>query len=126
MLGRHSGTLWKGSHGRIRATAGIYNVMKMRRGLMIVLVEPRGPADRAGLRGAVSAVLREYRGRLVLAGFRENDNPGDFIQSIDGVEVKSWDQMLDEIEKHRPGDTVRFTVQRGRRTMNVDVRLVEE
>jgi S1-C subfamily serine protease len=110
----------------IRASAGIYSVMETGRGLMIVLLEPRGPADQAGLRGAVSAVFRQYRGQLVLAGFRQNDTPGDLIQSIDGVEVDAWDTMQDEIEKHKPGDVVPFTVIRGRRTVTVNVRLVEE
>ena len=93
---------------------------------MIVLTEPRGPADRAGLRSAVTAVFRQFRGQTVVAGFRENDKPGDFITAIDGLEVTSWDELLDEIEKHQSGDTIRFTIERGRRTLNVDVRLVED
>lgn len=114
-------------NGRIiRPTAGIYNVLKTNRGLMIVLVEPRGPAERSGLRGAVSAVLRQYGNQVVVAGFRENDTPGDFIQAINGVEVDSWDTMQDEIEKYKPGDEIRFSIQRGRRSLNVNVRLVEE
>ena len=110
----------------IRATAGIHKVVKTESGLMIFLVEPRGPADKAGLRGAVTAVLRQYRSRVVLAGFRENEKPGDLILSVDGVDVDSWDKMQDEIERHSPGDTVQFSIQRGRRTMDVKVRLVEE
>ena len=110
----------------IRATAGIYNIMETNRGLMIVLIEPRGPADRAGLRGAVSAVIRNFRGQSMIVGFRENDQPGDFIQSIDGIDVSSWDEMQDEIEKHQPGDTIRFTIERGRRTLSLDVKLASE
>lgn len=114
-------------HGRvIRATAGIFNVTETNRGLMIVLVEPNGPAERAGLRGKLTAVLRRQGNQIVVAGFRENDSPGDFIQSIGGVKVESWDMMQDEIEKHKPGDTVKFTIQRGRRTMDLDVRLIDE
>ncbi len=115
------------SNGRvIRASAGIYSVMETRRGLMIVLLEPNGPADRGGLRGAVRAVLRDYGGRTVIAGFRQNDEPGDFVQAIDGTEVASWDELQTEIEKHQPGDTVEFTIQRGRRNFRINVRLTTE
>ena len=110
----------------IRASAGIYNVLQTRRGLMIVLLEPRGPAERAGLRGQLTAVLRQYRGSIVLAGFRENDTLADFIQAVNGVAVDSWDKMQDEIEKHKPGDAIQFSVLRGRQTIDVVVRLVEE
>ena len=109
----------------IRATAGIYNVLRTNRGLMIVLVEPNGPAEKAGLQAAFSVVLRRYRDRIYVEG-RENDTAGDFIQAINGVEVSSWDTMQDEIEKYKPGDTVSFKVLRNRREMTLNVRLVEE
>jgi len=110
----------------IRPTAGIFNILKTNQGLMIVLVEPRGPADRAGLRGAYSTVLRQVGNRVEIVGVRQNDAPGDFIQAVNDVAVDSWDTMQDEIEKYKPGETVRFTVQRGRRKLNLDVRLTEE
>lgn len=110
----------------IRATAGIYNVLATNRGLMIVLLEPRGPGERAGLRGTFSVVLGRYRGQLVIDGVRENDSPGDFIQAINGEPVKSWDTMQDAIEKYKPGETVQFKVLRGRREITLDVKLVEE
>ena len=114
-------------NGKItRASAGIYNVRQTNRGLMIMLIEPRGPADRAGLRGAVTAVFRQFRGQTVVTGFRENDQSPDFITAIDGLEVTSWDELQDEIEKHQSGDTMRFTIERGRRKLTVDVRLAEE
>ncbi|MGI9519346.1 MAG: S1C family serine protease [Pirellulaceae bacterium] len=110
----------------IRASAGIYSVMDTRRGLMIVLVEPNGPADRAGLRGAVSPVLRSVRGQTVIAGFRQNEDPGDFVQAVNGVEVDSWDKMETEIEKYQPDEVITFRIQRGRRNMEIDVRLTTE
>ena len=64
----------------IRASAGIFDARKTNRGLMIVLVEPNGPAERAGLRGAFSPILRRFRDRVVIEGLRRNDTPGDYIQ----------------------------------------------
>ncbi len=114
-------------HGKvIRATAGIFNVKRVRDGLMIVLVEPNGPAEKAGLRGAVNAVLRRYGDRIEVAGFRWNDSPGDLILKIGDVDVNSWDTMQDEIEKYQPGDVVTFQIKRGRRQMNVTVKLTED
>ena len=116
------------SHGKvIRATAGIHNVRATTRGLMIVLVEPGGPAEKARLRGALRPVLERQRNRMVVVGFQENPYLGDLIQSVDGVEVSSWDQLQEEIEKHDPGDTVTLSVFRERRTLDVSVKLdVEE
>ncbi len=110
----------------IRASAGIYNAINTNRGLMIVLVEPNGPAERAGLRGAVSAVLRQYGNRIVVTGFRQNSTPGDFVKSVNGVKVDSWDSLLEEIEKYKPGTVVSFQITRSSRDMDVDVKLVED
>lgn len=110
----------------IRSTAGIYNVTKTRLGLMIVLVEPNGPAERAGLVGAFSVVLRRSGGTVYVAGIRQNETPGDIIKAVNGVPVDSWDMLLDEIEKHPPGDQVSFTIIRGRRELNVSVELIED
>ncbi len=110
----------------IRSTAGIYNVTQTRLGMMIVLVEPNGPAEQAGLNGAFSVVLRRNGGTVYVAGIRQNETPGDIIKSIDGVPVDSWDMLLDEIEKHPPGDRIKFTILRGRRDMDVTVELIED
>jgi S1-C subfamily serine protease len=110
----------------IRSTSGIYNVTQTRLGMMIVLVEPNGPADRAGLRGAFSVVLRRNGGTVFVAGIRQNETPGDIIKAINDVAVDSWDMLLDEIEKHPPGASVKFTVVRGRREMSVMVDLIED
>lgn len=115
------------SNGRIvRSTAGIYNVTDTPAGLMVVLVEPNGPAEKAGLRGAFSVVLRQRGGRLHVAGIRQNETPGDIVKAIDGVPVDSWDAMLDEIEKHPPGETVNLTILRGRKERNVPVTLTTD
>ncbi|WP_308189000.1 trypsin-like peptidase domain-containing protein [Streptacidiphilus sp. ASG 303] len=60
-------------------------------------VTPGGPGDRAGLR------------------------PGDVITAADGRPVHDGDQLVVVIRSHRPGDTLRLTVERGgsRRTVAV-------
>lgn len=110
----------------IRSTSGIYNVTQTKLGMMIVLVEPNGPAERAGLVGAFSVVLRRSGGRVYVAGIRQNETPGDIIKAVNDVAVDSWDKLLDEIEKHPPGSRVKFTILRGRRDMDVTVELIED
>lgn len=110
----------------IRATSGIYNVTKTGRGLMIVLVEPNGPAEKSGLRGAFSVVLRRQGGRVFVAGIRQNETSGDIILAVNEVPVDSWDALLVEVEKNKPGDTVSFTIERGRRQMDVSVTLATD
>ncbi len=111
-------------NGRVvRPTSGIYNVTSTRRGMMIVLVEPNGPAEKAGLRGAYSVELRRVGDRIVVSRVLQNETPGDIVKAVNGVAVDSWDGLLDEVEKHQPGDTVKFTIERDRREMNVNVTL---
>ena len=114
-------------NGRIiRSTSGIYNVTQTKLGMMIVLVEPNGPAEKAGLIGAFSVVLRRNGGTVFVAGIRQNETAGDIIKAVNGVPVDSWDKLLDEIEKHLPGTRVKFTILRGRRDMDVTVELTED
>ena len=42
---------------------------------------------------------------------------GDKVASIDGVAIKEWQTLLDQIAKHKVGDTVKLTVTRDGRTV---------
>jgi PDZ domain-containing protein len=50
--------------------------------------------------------------------------PGDLVLEVDGVKVSRNDQVEDQIQAHKTGDPVRFTVLRGRSTTTVVVRTV--
>ncbi|MQA96371.1 MAG: PDZ domain-containing protein [Streptosporangiales bacterium] len=62
-------------------------------------VVPGGPADKAGLR------------------------PGDVITKIDGKSVEAADELIVEIRKHKPGDKVKLTYQRGGSTSEAELTL---
>ncbi len=79
-------------------------------GAVIVRVEPGTGADRAGLRG----VQEDRYGRIAL---------GDIIQTVDGQKVASSSDLLNILENHKPGQTVRVGILRGDRRMEVNVRL---
>jgi len=71
------------------------------RGLLIVALDPNGPAGQAGLQ---AAVVRRQGFRTVFVG-------GDIILAINGQEVHTRDDLTLYLEKHTlPGDTVTLTV----------------
>ena len=85
-------------------------------GLLIVQVLPGGAAEHAGLRGGNE---RAYIGNIpITVG-------GDLIVAIDGHEVQDQQDLSQVMNNHRSGDTVRITIYRGKRKMDVDVTLGE-
>ena len=85
-------------------------------GLLIVQVTPGGSADRAGLRGGDQ---RAYLGNsLIMLG-------GDLIVAIDGQKVTDEDDLAQVMNDHRAGDTVKITIFRGKKKMDVQVPLGE-
>ena len=85
-------------------------------GLLIVQVVPGGAADRAGLRGGTE---RAYLGNIpIMLG-------GDLIVAIDGQEVQDQQDLSQMMNSHRAGDTVRITIYRGKRKMDINVTLGE-
>jgi S1-C subfamily serine protease len=85
-------------------------------GLLIVQVAPGGAADRAGLRGGNE---RAYLGHIpIMLG-------GDLIVAVDGEKVSDQQDLAQLMNNHRAGDTVRVTIYRGKKKMDVDVQLGE-
>jgi 2-alkenal reductase len=87
----------------------------VQRGVLIVDVVPNSPAQRAGLRGGDRTV--SVFNTVVKVG-------GDIIVAVDGRPVGSLDELLLYLEENTsPGQTVVFTVVRGRETLTVNVTL---
>jgi S1-C subfamily serine protease len=85
-------------------------------GLLIVQAVPGGSADRAGLRGGPE---RAYLGNTpIMIG-------GDLIIAIDGEKVESQQILAQIMNKHRAGDTVKVTIFRGKKQLEVPVVLGE-
>src|ERR1700674_5539453 len=85
-------------------------------GLLIVQAVPGGSADRAGLRGGPE---RAYLGNTpIMIG-------GDLIVAIDGEKVESQQILAQVMNKPRAGDTVKVTIFRGKKQVEVPVVLGE-
>lgn len=72
-------------------------------GALVIDVTPRGPADRAGLRGGNRRA--QIGNNIVIVG-------GDVIVSVNGKPVQDADAAIREIRKMRPGDKVEFGIVR--------------
>jgi len=85
-------------------------------GLLIVQAVPGGAADRAGLHGGTE---RAYLGNIpIMIG-------GDLIVAVDGKKVESQQDLAQVMNNHRAGDTVKVTIFRTKKKMDVSVVLGE-
>jgi len=85
-------------------------------GLLIVQVTPGGSADRAGLHAGTE---RAYLGNIpIMLG-------GDLIVAIDGEKVADEQDLSQMMNNHRAGDTVKITIFRNKKKMDVTVSLAE-
>jgi len=83
-------------------------------GLLIERVLPGGAAEKAGLHGGTQ---RAYQGNdPVMLG-------GDLIVAMDGQEITNPQDMSAAMNSHKAGDEVTLTIFRGRRRMDVKVKL---
>jgi S1-C subfamily serine protease len=85
-------------------------------GLLIIQVTPGSAADNAGLRAGTE---RAYLGNIpIMLG-------GDLIIAIDDQRVESEQDLAMVMNDHRAGDTVKITIYRGKKKMDVNVSLGE-
>jgi S1-C subfamily serine protease len=107
-------------HGRvIRADLGITRIYATGQGLLVLSLAEGGPAEQAGIRPIQVKVFR-YGSTLVQ---RPDPDSGDLIVAIDHKRVHNVDELLTEVEKHSPGETVRVTVVRDGQPQDIPVRL---
>ena len=79
-------------------------------GVLILEVAPGSGAASAGLQGTI----RTPDGRIRF---------GDVIISVNGDDVKNENELMNALERHKVGDTVKITVVRDGKSMSVDVTL---
>jgi S1-C subfamily serine protease len=83
-------------------------------GVLIGKVEPGSPAAKAGLRaGSTQATIN---GQTMTLG-------GDIITSIDGKQIRTFDDLSGGISSKKPGDTVQLGIFRDGKQLTVSVTL---
>jgi len=85
-------------------------------GLLIIQVTPGGSADSAGLRAGNE---RAYLGNTPIT------LGGDLIVAIDDQRVEDEQDLAQMMNNHRAGDTVKVTIYRNKKKMDVSVALGE-
>ncbi len=107
-------------YGRVyRPESGIQRVYEVDNGLLIAKMSPKGPAEKAGLRGPKLTQTR--RGPFSVQ--KLDRTAADLIQKVDGKKVETADDFLNYIESRNPGDTVILTIMRDDEQMEVKVTL---
>ncbi len=107
-------------HGRVeRAEIGISRVYETEKGLLIAKLSPGGAAEAAGLKGP--QVMRQRRGPFIIE--RMDRSAADLIVALDGKPITSAEDFRDEIEAHKPGDTVVLTIVRAGKELRIPVTL---
>ena len=107
-------------HGRvIRPEIGIARVYETDKGLLIARLTPGGAAEKAGLRGP--KVTRERRGPFIVE--KTDRASADRIVAVDGRRVETVDGFLSYVESQKPGQTVKLTVIRDGRRVQIPVTL---
>jgi S1-C subfamily serine protease len=82
----------------------------IKKGVAVLGVLPESPAEKAGIR----PFQRGPAGEVIA---------GDVITAIDGKEVANLEQLLDTLERHQPGDTVKLSVLRQGKSIELQVQL---
>jgi S1-C subfamily serine protease len=104
----------------IRADLGIAKVYATADGLLVMALVDGGPAEQAGIQPARVKLER------IAPGFVRKSldlESADLIVAVDHVRVRTVEELLTEIEKHRPGENARVTVVRDRQPVDIVVKL---
>jgi S1-C subfamily serine protease len=116
------------SQGRVRrATLGVEGRalwpglaealnMSVEKGILVERVTPGGPAALAGIRGGTKSVL---------AGLQELRIGGDVLVAVDGKPITTQMDLNLLLNRARPGDTMKLTIYREGKQMDVPVKLGE-
>jgi S1-C subfamily serine protease len=99
----------------VRADLGLSRVYRTTQGLLILGLAEDGPAERAG--------LRPIQARRTRFGSVIVPESADLIVAIDGKPVKTYEDLLTEVEAHAPGETVVVKVVRNGKKVDVKVTL---
>ena len=93
----------------IRADLGITRVFATDEGLLVLTLVEGGPAEQAGIEPV--RVRAEQLAPGIIRRVLDYES-ADLIVAVEHKRVRTVEELLTEVEKHQPGQTVRITVVR--------------
>jgi S1-C subfamily serine protease len=105
----------------VRPDIGITRVYQSDAGLVIATLTPNGPAERAGLKGFRIVKETKRRGPFTTEEKKIDRSQADMVLSFNGEPVKTADEFLNQIEKHKPGQEVMIGIVRSGQPLQVKV-----
>jgi S1-C subfamily serine protease len=103
----------------IRADLGVKRIYATDVGLLVLGLNEGGPAEEAGIR---PAEIKEERLGMFMRRYLDTD-VADLIVAVEHKRVKTGEELLTEVERHRPGEVIRVTVVRDGQPKDIRVRL---
>ena len=114
-------------HGKVvRPSAGIAHVHETEAGLLVAALVPGGPAERAGLQAFRVVREQRQRGAFLYSRTVIDRNYADVITAVNGQPVRSFDELLTEIEHGQTGDRVELTIVRDSQERKLTLTLTAE
>ena len=105
--------------GRVlRAELGVTRVYTTEEGLLVLALAEGGPAESAGIK-PIQLKIERLGGGFIRRSL--DPDSADLIVAVEHKRVKTVDELLTEVEKHQPGETVRITVVRDGKPLDVPV-----
>jgi S1-C subfamily serine protease len=112
------------ANGKIRRPElGIVRVYQTEQGLLIAVLAPGGPAEKAGLHGPRLVRQQKRQGPFVYEYQTVDRSAADLIVGVDGKPIKTADEFLDAIDSKQPGEQVILSVMRAGQLRQVPVPL---
>jgi len=105
----------------IRPDVGIVHTTPIRGGLRVNMVAPDGPAAKAGLRGIRVVRKQARQGRYILEYETPDYDYADIIVAADGQKVKSYSDLREYVDVHKPGDTIQLSIVRDGKQFEVAI-----
>ena len=111
-------------HGAVRrATLGIDLFWKTEKGLGVARTQPGGPASNGGIKGLEVKRKVVRVGNRVFETIEADKRSADRIVGIDGVEIKTTDDLQDVLDQHKPGEQVDVSILRDGNLISVPITL---
>jgi S1-C subfamily serine protease len=104
----------------IRSDLGITKVYATGEGLLVMALVEGGPAAHAGIQPVRMKIVRIAPGYIRKS---LDTDSADMIVAVDHKRVRTVEELLTEVEKHRPGEAIRLTVVRDGQPVDVVVEL---